>query len=316
MNLHDTVKAVIDIWKENQKDIEKRISERVKNLNKINNSKKAGKTFRVPEPLMAYINISKTLTLRFCGQIVAELSVENGVPKLCVNEKLAKNNKEYFCLDTQKCNVNWISKEAKAFRKKFLSLEKNQKECNKIHSPEHQVETNLIRSMKGTGKKSGKKGTIKGYRPVLLFGLPFQMPVPISGSKGKPKHTNRGHIDILARTGKGKGAKLSVWELKKPNISCSELEKAMQQAVIYATSLVLMLRSECGKGWYSFFEFSKDIPKELKVEAVVVVSEPMPQDKFEKKVKEFTMERLKVEKDTIIPRVVYYNDKYEIVPCK
>lgn len=321
MDLEKTVEKVISIWRENEKNIEKKISIRIKGLNKINSGKKAGKLLHVREPLKAYINASNSITLRFCGQIVAGLSVKNDVPKLHIDKKQAENNNKSFSLGTQECNVNWDSNEATAFRRKFLSLEKNPKKCNKIHSPEHQVETNLIKAMNGSGKKSNPKGTILGYRQVLLFGLPFQMPMPISGSSGEPKYTNRGHIDILARTGGGKGRMLSVWELKKPKISCRELEKAMQQVVIYATTLILILRSKFAEDWYNFFKFTSNLPNKLKVEAVVVVSESRPQqhDNFKKKVKEFTTE-LKVEKDTIIPRVAYYNENNykieKIVSCR
>lgn len=317
MDLENTVKEVISIWKKNEEDIEKRIFNWIKSIEE-NKDKfiKARKTFQGCKPLMVYTNISTVgkgnqikFYLRFHGQNVAEIRVKNNVPYLIVNKEIASRN--YFKMN-QEFKKQWKSKEATTFRKKFLSLEKTPKECAKIHSLEHQVETNLIQGMKCVGKKSGQKGEILNYRPVLLFELPFQMPMPISGSSSEPKYSN-GHIDILARTGKGKGVKLSVWELKKHGIRHDAFKDAMQQAVIYATSLVLMLCSEDGKKWYKFLGFSKGIPENLRVEAVVVVSEKQQAD-FKQQAEEFVNKKeLQIDdKGIIIPRVAYYNDKYKV----
>lgn len=72
----------------------------------------------------------------------------------------------------------------------------------------------------------------------MLGGFPFQFPLPISGNTGVPKLTN-GNIDILARRGSGKGTKISVWELKRPNTTAH----AISQAYIYSVTLLEMLRT-------------------------------------------------------------------------
>jgi hypothetical protein len=58
----------------------------------------------------------------------------------------------------------------------------------------------------------------------MLGGFPFQFPLPISGNTGVPKLTD-GNIDILARRGSGKGTKISVWELKRPNTTAHAISQ-------------------------------------------------------------------------------------------
>jgi len=102
--------------------------------------------------------------------------------------------------------------------------------------PEAAVEAALINKM----RESGKPSPLRHHQPVLYptrRGLPFQFPLPVTGSSGRPK-LGSGHIDVLARFGNGKGFR--VFEVKAPGTG-STRAKAIRQAVIYAATLRYLL---------------------------------------------------------------------------
>ncbi len=72
-----------------------------------------------------------------------------------------------------------------------------------------------------------------------------------------PKPTN-GNIDILARRGTGKGTKISIWELKRPQTTAH----AISQAYIYSVTLLKMLRTpQSGDIWYQdIIGFGRKVP--------------------------------------------------------
>ena len=133
------------------------------------------------------------------------------------------------------------------------------------------------------------------------------MPLPISGSSGAPKLT-KGNIDILARrVGEKRRVHLSVWELKKPGVSSTVIDKAVRQALIYALVLAKILRSESGPGWYRLFGFRRKLPDKLQIEAVVVLSTDDRQ-KFLKVWSKFEESLLiTTGKDDIMPCVAFYD---------
>jgi hypothetical protein len=106
----------------------------------------------------------------------------------------------------------------------------------KMARPEAAVEAALINKM----RESGKPSPLRHHQPVLYptrRGLPFQFPLPVTGSSGRPK-LGSGHIDVLARFGNGKGFR--VFEVKAPGTG-STRAKAIRQAVIYAATLDYLL---------------------------------------------------------------------------
>lgn len=147
---------------------------------------------------------------------------------------------------------------------------------------------------------------LQSIQPVSLAGCRFQFPLPLSASSGAPKDS-RGNIDILARRGSGRGTKLSVWELKKPEVA----DRAIEQAYIYAVTLQKLLRSPSGNFWYQkVFGFKGAVPSKIVIESVAAVS--LKSDKKRRKIEsEFqallSSTQFQVGNDLIVPHLVYYD---------
>ncbi|MEW6078312.1 MAG: hypothetical protein AB1724_10900 [Thermodesulfobacteriota bacterium] len=316
--MQQLITDVEKLWTSNQ-TFEKTISGWINDINKnMPEVQKARKAFHEWKPLKVYTSVTKlkkatpSFSVRLLGQEVAEIRVlKHGAVKLYITEKPINHvasNKKYFGLTFNKDDfpVDWDSKEAKDFRNTFKFLQKKT-----THSPEHQIETKIIEAMKNPPTKRG----MPGIQPVLIVGCPLQVPLPVKACNGKPEPSNRGgNIDILARRGRGRGTRLSVWELKKPGLSTQALIKAIKQNLIYASSLVMMLRSSSGNAWYNLFEFGGSVPKELKVESVLTIA---LSDKtiFSNAISMFKQRPpLSIKNDSIIPYVAYYDDRtYKVV---
>lgn len=123
--------------------------------------------------------------------------------------------------------------------------------------------------MSADSKKQFEGTFLENIQPVFFAGFPLQFPLPISSNTGKPK-ASRGNIDIVVRRGTGRGTKISIWELKKPNATGN----AIEQTYIYAVTMLKVLRSRrSGKAWYQdIFGFKGNLPSKLTIEAVVAVS--------------------------------------------
>jgi hypothetical protein len=269
---------------------------------------KASKQFKVTSPLDVYLTVSRAkqstarFSIRFLGQEVAELLVKEDI-SLAINKKLAGTNKKYFEIAEQGVFL-WNSARGIAFRKHFKAI--NQKSTT-VGVLEHRIEAEFLKQM-ARGDRGKFAGTLAGIQPISLAGCRFQFPLPISASTGKPK-SSRGNIDILARRGNGRGTRLSVWELKAPDTMASSIE----QAYIYAVTLLKMLRSPSGGFWYQqVFGFKGDVPKKLTVESVVAVSfsSESKKQKFEAKFDAFSQSaELRVGEDMIKLCFAYYDYK-------
>jgi len=273
MGLYETT---VLVWEENATQFEKRILEWVERIEKCSEAiKDTKKTFQKWKPLRFYTSFSKAkginpveFSVRFYGQEVAQLRVyQSGSTKLVIDEDRVKNNSKYFQFNLKKGMYEWKGKEAALFRKHFKQLAKNPLEQINTRVKEHRVESVIIAEMEKNSKtKFG--GAFSGIQPVTIEGFPFQMPLPISASSGKPFSTD-GSIDILARRRCSDGkVRLSVWELKKPKT----FAKAIDQVYIYTIGLIQLLRSSSGQRWFKIFGFTGSIPKNLEIEAVVVVT--------------------------------------------
>jgi hypothetical protein len=308
-NLLEDVKR---LWLEHQSELERRICGWVKDI-EDNRSfiSRARSAFREWEPFMVYINVTKAkkggsavFSLRFNGQEVAQIKVNKNleVQLRVEKETHAKRNSKYFGWKDKPFKAMWDSQEAKEFRDFFREIVKGGRKT-KTHSEEHKVETSLIREMKTNPS---------GIQPVMFKGGPFQMPTPIAGNTGIPHISKRGgNMDIVARRRtNGSKIRISVWELKKPNIPRSDIDKAMKQAIIYAGTLRMMLRSRCGEGWYKLLGFNKSIPSRLEIEAVIALSSH-DRVNCEKQIEKISKD-MPLDGDLIIPCAVFYDDKYKI----
>jgi hypothetical protein len=100
------------------------------------------------------------------------------------------------------------------------------------------VQAQLFRAMAvRTGNEKCRH--LMRHQPVLMLGLPFQFPMPISASGARPevaKDDALGHADVIARF--GSGHRLRVFEIKKPQ---GKARFAVRQAVAYAAALQWLL---------------------------------------------------------------------------
>jgi hypothetical protein len=274
--MHKIQKAINDLWEEHSHFKDKQRSW----LNQMGETQRLAALFRKCfhqwRPLSAYVRAGSSggegsfgLSLRFFGQEVARLTRRNGEIHLSISGKTAQTNKQFFPeLSVGQGRYPWNStKERDGEAKKFRRFFRDKTSSSfRLHSPEHAVESRFIREM--SSKSSTKfNGMFSGIQPVTIAGFPLQVPLPISGSSGSPK-AKPGHIDILARRRTGK-VYLSVWELKAPGA----YKHALLQVYIYAATLLKMLRDpDYGQKWYRMFGFSGNLPKALRIEAVIAIT--------------------------------------------
>lgn len=249
--------------------------------------KKARQAFYVPKPLKLYMPISKAMNsvfnLRFCGQDVADLKI-NTYNEVSIHfNKKARNIKkarDIFALMSNEDKVYfenledkfypWTGEEANRFRKivKAFPIEKL---CGQ---PEHKLESDLLDNYL---QKSSQGKEILNIQPITMLKCSgfFQMPTPLKASNAKSgsieySAANGGGIDILARIGRGT-THLAIIELKDKYEKNEPPEKAICQAIAYATFIRELLRSESGEKWWEFFEFRSGIPKSLKLFAIIAM---------------------------------------------
>ncbi len=135
----------------------------------------------------------------------------------------------------------------------------------KTGRPEARVESDLIFRM-----KSESRGPWGFQQPVCLAGMPLQIPLPITASGSEPKR-GPGHIDVLARLGRG-GKGLRVYEAKAPS---ARGESALNQAVAYLVALKFLLTQDdavARRGWWRLIEFSKQPNHMPRLEAFAYVA--------------------------------------------
>jgi len=270
----------------------------------------AKQQFREWFPLKLYLSYTTAtqsridFSLRYLGQQVATLRVDtNGDVYISIVPMTAATNADLCGIDLVGEHP-WRGVEAQKFRRHFQCLD-HAKYHSAVKSEEHHIESEFLRHMKDpTGSKFN--GTLRGIQPVMLGAFPFQFPVPISGNTGVPKLT-KGNIDILARRGAGKGTKISVWELKRPDTTA----QAISQAYIYSVTLLKMLRTQqSGDIWYrDIIGFGCKVPDKLAIESVVAVSiaDDRNRQMFEDKLRAFKSKNpLSVGNDTISLHIAHY----------
>ena len=231
------------------------------------------KKFRVNPPLYRYTSVSKvsgknaTFDIRFCGQSVATVHVENEDVKITAKYD---NNKKYFGVDIQLDNADWNDPKSSEFRAAF----KNLKDGVKVKSPERCDENTLLVEF---AKKESINKKLCNIKPVELYDHFFQMPTPLKASNEPIDYAKMGGgIDILARMKRknkpvDKQSLLCVMELKDENTDKEPPDIVMNQAIAYATFIARLLRSKSGNQWFNLFGFGNDVPKELEIGTVVVM---------------------------------------------
>lgn len=245
------------------------------------------KLFQVNKPLVAYTSISKVTSngkttnydLRFAGQSVGEIRVNKEDDKvyLHVSKDQAKRAMKFGFKESKELEkAKWHSKDAINFRS-FYSTKKSTDKI-KVHSKEHRIESFLLKEF---SKNSSENKKLCYIQPVKLGGnFFFQQATPLQASDHKPSFSGAtgGGIDILARVTHRDGkSRIAIIELKDENKRSESQMDVMTQALIYATFIAYLLRSESGRDWYNIFRENfkeeKDVPKEIELDVVTLMPE-------------------------------------------
>ena len=226
--------------------------------------------FKINSPLHKYSSLGKVMSdketsifdLRFAGQSIGTVSVNtDNTPKvtLSVTDKQAQYAKEHFGFENsvELNKENWDNEKAQRFRSFFQNQESTKNIA--IKSEEHRIENFLLQEFSKKTRKQAKK--LCNIRPVRLGGQFFQLTTPLKASKHDPEYSvnsrggaSGGGIDILARVKqKSSRFRLTIIELKDENNKNESQELVMQQALIYATFIAHLLRSESRNDWWKIF---------------------------------------------------------------
>lgn len=265
--------------------------------NKSEIIKNARKKFNVPSQFTLHMSVSKAtegtkncvkFDLRYHGHNIAYIKAN----KETVEIKAIKNNDISSVLnkdarvdeDKLEGKSNW--NKASEFRRIYAKIEEliSSNEAKLTKNKEHELESELLKNF---SKKSSDGKYICNIQPVtmLIESLFFQMPTPLKASNAKSgiieySAEKGGGIDILARIGSGKNTHLAIIELKDKYEKNEPPEKAICQAIAYATFIRELLRSkESGEKWWSFFGFGGDVPKSLKLFAIIAMPNSENADK-------------------------------------
>lgn len=244
---------------------------------------KAKSKFHAWTNLTIYLSVSTvtkaskrkvSFDLRYNGQSVGTINVIGDNVLL----KIKSIQNQIYCdypekLQGLKKSVKWKnSAEAIAFRKFFKGFPKRKSGKNL----EHGFESQLLAQF---SKRKGNEKLLCDIQPVMLSGFRFQMPTPLGACKAKDDilkyaAVNGRGCDILAHQGHGNGTYLTVIELKDESKKAEPPEKAISQAIAYATFLRMLLRTgpaAASEAWWKLFGFNGKIPSKLKIQVVIAM---------------------------------------------
>ena len=267
------------------------------------------KDFHEWAPLYVYLNVSSAknartsvqFELRYLGQTVAKLKRDKDSTLTLSTKGFEDKNKEYFDCELE-ISDNWAGKDALKFRR-FFKDKKGKHGGGEKHNEEHRVQSSLLTEFSRTIDKK-----ILGIKPVLVGGIRFPMPTPLSASNHKKIRYSRQHgggIDIMARMGAGgKSTRLCIMELKDENIPSEPPIDVMKQAIAYTTFIHELLRSDSGASWWKIFGFTQHIPVELELCAAAVMPSNESNPHFEDII-------LDIGKDKIRLGQLYFDDTKE-----
>lgn len=236
--------------------------------------------------------------LRFHGQDVATISVENESVHISATEDQRKKIQEHFRHGKPPAlsKEPWGNKKAAEFRKFFNELEKklksvrlHEKSCQNRQggkSEEHFWENRLLIEFSKKRKNDGK--ALIHIQPVKLAGAYFQMLTPLAACKGiaYSKNGKGGGIDILAHVGVGGATKLCIMELKDENKPTESPNDVMHQSLAYSVFIAHLLKSDSGNDWYKIFGFDRKngVPKKLKLMAAIVMPKGLEMPDFNQEI--------------------------------
>lgn len=259
-------------WRGRYASYAKKVSENIAFIKSVRSS------FREWSPLRIYLNTtsaqnaknSVSFELRYLGQTVAKLSGREKKIHRLSTKGFEKTNRRDFGCEICLSAADWCGNEAKAFRSFFKNKKIPRNTVINKGNEEHRLESLFLTEF---SKIKGKK--LRNIKPMMIGGVRFPMPTPISASNHKAvKYSGitGGGIDILTRTGTGgKATNLCIMELKDENKKAEPPKDAMKQAVAYATFIRELLRSDAGAAWWKLFGFGGKVPDKFELYATCVM---------------------------------------------
>lgn len=240
--------------------------------------KSVRKSFREWSPLKIYLNTTsaqnakKTVSfeLRYLGQTIAKLTGKKDNRHKLNTKGFENTNLRDFDCDIKLSDVDWDGSDAAEFRSYFKHGNSQRNAAQNKGNEEHRLESLLLTEFSKTKEK-----ILPYIKPMMICGVRFPMPTPISASNHKTvKYSGikGGGIDILTRTGTGgRATNLCIMELKDENTKNEPPKDAMKQAIAYTTFIRELLRSKAGPAWWKLFGFRGNVPKQLVLFATCVM---------------------------------------------
>lgn len=267
-------------------------------------------SFREWSPLCIYVtttsakNAKKSIVfeLRYMGQAVAKLTGnQDGNHTLSTKYKYCeKSNLDNFGCNIRLSDVDWCGDEAREFRYYFKKREESRE--GKRSNNEHRLESLILTEFFKTESKDKALLHIQPVTPIK--NVRFPMPTYIKASNHKKVGIGYGHIDILARVGSGGATHLCIMELKDVNESTEPPKDTVKQALVYATFIRELLRSNCGTDWWRLFGFRGKLPEKLMLYAACV----MPSIKCND-TSFHGLDPLPIDEDTIMLHYLYFEEE-------
>jgi hypothetical protein len=183
-------------------------------------------------------------------------------------------NRFSSCGEIPKPGVDWADKSVREYLVRAAAIVRDATAKKTLANREAVIEADLLKAM--TKRRPGdRQNALMNHQPVLypLRGLPFQFPMPIGARNIPTLGEGAGHVDVLARAGRG-GRCLRIFEVKGPE--ANDVDHALNQAVAYCAALRFLLtdspRAE-SESLYRVLGFRRHPAHHPRVEAVAVVKD-------------------------------------------
>ena len=231
-----------------------------------------------------YLTIGKTkekdisFDIRYLGQSVGTIKIENDDVILSVTETQNKNSRKYFNYEMGTlAGVNWSNDEEAVLFREFFN-----KQCDgQPHQKEHLVESALFSEL---GKKSSRNKQLCNITPIAYEGTRIHMKTALKGSDKKKTSTystQGGEIDVLCRRIVRPGeSRLVVIEVKDENKQDESFDLAMNQAITYAVFLWKLIHSEAGEYWMELFGMQNQKREGFSIDCVVAMPKGVTKPSF------------------------------------
>jgi hypothetical protein len=242
--------------------------------------------------------------LRYLGQMVADLHCDKEELTLSTAGHDDKNERDFGCGIRLKDCAWASSQEATDFRKHFMGNPKRNDATKK--NEEHRIESLLISEF----SKPGGDKHLRGIQPVKIADAArFPMPTALGACGEEAKFLAgraQGHIDILARVGRGgPSTNLCIIEVKDEYTPDEPASAAIKQALTYAVFIRELLCSDeaGGASWRKVFGFASPVPNKLTLYAACAMPDIKDADTS------FAGVELPIGEDTIQLHYIYFDEK-------